>query len=218
MYSFCSMLECPISAMNSSKEIFPSLSLSASMMVLSTICCSCTSVKFAPTIIFNTVKSSPFEMNPSPSTSYTRKANFNFLCGSPCTEKVESAVTNSRKSTVSSPSESNSAITRSMRGFVANSGICINSSIVIRPEASLSSLLKRLCRRLISSSLKLVRFSMAWISSGVSEEPFAPMLACTQPNQPKRREDGRKCEGEKGEDRSHCRDEVKRGVNLLNFS
>lgn len=76
---------------NSSKFNFPSPSWSASMMVLSTICCSCWSCdqadernrgrpglvhtfKLLPTIIFNTKKSSPLEMNPSRSTSYTLKA------------------------------------------------------------------------------------------------------------------------------------------------
>lgn len=44
------------------------------MIVLSTICCNCWSFKLLPTIIFNTKNSSPFEMRPSRSISYTLKA------------------------------------------------------------------------------------------------------------------------------------------------
>lgn len=54
---------------NSSKLILPSRSLSASMIVLSTICCSYTSFRLLPTIIFSTMNSSPFEMYPSRSMS-----------------------------------------------------------------------------------------------------------------------------------------------------
>lgn len=42
---------------------------SALMIVRSTSCCSCRSVRLFPTIIFSTVKSYPFEMNPSLSMS-----------------------------------------------------------------------------------------------------------------------------------------------------
>ena len=52
-------------SVNSSKLILPSQSLSALMMVLSTSCYSCTSLRLLPTIILSTVKSSPFEMYPS---------------------------------------------------------------------------------------------------------------------------------------------------------
>ena len=52
----------PLTAQNSSKEIFPSPSVSAWMMVLSTICCSCVSFRLFPTIIFSTWNSSPLEM------------------------------------------------------------------------------------------------------------------------------------------------------------
>lgn len=51
--------------LNSSKEIFPSKSLSALIIVLSTSCYNYTSVRLVPTIIFSTVNSSPFEMYPS---------------------------------------------------------------------------------------------------------------------------------------------------------
>lgn len=44
------------------------------MIVLSTICCNCWSFKLFPTIIFNTKNSSPFEISPSRSMSYTLKA------------------------------------------------------------------------------------------------------------------------------------------------
>ena len=49
-------------ALNSSKLSFPSPSLSASMIVLSTICCNCASFKLFPTIILSTRNNSPFEM------------------------------------------------------------------------------------------------------------------------------------------------------------
>ena len=42
-----------------SKLVLPSLSKSASMMVLSTICYSCWSLRLLPTIIFSTMNSSP---------------------------------------------------------------------------------------------------------------------------------------------------------------
>lgn len=52
----------PTTAQNSSKDILPSPSLSALIMVLSTICWSCVSFRLLPTIIFSTWKSSPLEM------------------------------------------------------------------------------------------------------------------------------------------------------------
>ena len=80
-------------AANSSNDSLPSPSLSASMIVLSTICCSCWSFRrceqckcqplymvskrtfrLFPTICFNTKNSSPLLMNPSLSISYTLKA------------------------------------------------------------------------------------------------------------------------------------------------
>ena len=51
-----------LTAQNSSKDILPSPSLSALIMVLSTICWSCVSFRLLPTIIFSTWKSSPLEM------------------------------------------------------------------------------------------------------------------------------------------------------------
>lgn len=54
--------ELRLTAQNSSKDILPSPSLSAFIMVLSTICWSCVSFKLLPTIIFSTWKSSPLEM------------------------------------------------------------------------------------------------------------------------------------------------------------
>lgn len=83
---------------NSSKLSLPSPSLSASMIVLSTICCSWWSYdisqysilgilhsdisfrtfKLLPTIIFNTKNSSPLEMKPSRSISYTLNATVGY--------------------------------------------------------------------------------------------------------------------------------------------
>lgn len=51
-----------LTAQNSSKDILPSPSLSALMMVLSTICWSWVSFKLFPTIILRTWKSSPLDM------------------------------------------------------------------------------------------------------------------------------------------------------------
>lgn len=47
----------------------PTITRSAFIIVLSTSCCSCRSVRLFPTIIFSTVNSSPFVMNPSSSMS-----------------------------------------------------------------------------------------------------------------------------------------------------
>jgi hypothetical protein len=47
---------------------------SAFIIVLSTSCCSCKSVRLFPTIIFSTVNSSPLVMKPSSSMSYILKA------------------------------------------------------------------------------------------------------------------------------------------------
>ncbi len=44
-------------------------------MVRSTSCCSCVSVRLVPTMALRMWKRSPLEMNPSPLTSYMRKAN-----------------------------------------------------------------------------------------------------------------------------------------------
>ena len=51
--------------LKSSSEIFPSLSLSARCKVVRAMFCSCSSLRFLPTISFNTVNSSSCVMNPS---------------------------------------------------------------------------------------------------------------------------------------------------------
>ena len=58
---FC-FLPLRLTAQNSSKDILPSPSLSALMMVLSTICWSCVSFRLLPTIIFRTWNNSPLDM------------------------------------------------------------------------------------------------------------------------------------------------------------
>lgn len=55
---------------------------SAFIIVLSTSCCNCKSVKLLPTIIFNTVNNSPFVMYPSSSISYILNANSIFFYSS----------------------------------------------------------------------------------------------------------------------------------------
>ena len=108
-------------SVNSSKLIFPSKSLSAFMIVLSTNCCNYTSLRLFPTIILSTMNSSPLEMNPSLLMSYIQKANLSFSSWVLPADSEFNPCTNSRKEILPSLFLSNTAITRFTRGLFANS-------------------------------------------------------------------------------------------------
>ena len=127
---------------NSSKLILPSKSLSALIMVLSTNCYNYTSFKLFPTLIFRTVKSSPFDIKPSLFMSYIQNANRSFSSQDEPADNEFRPYTNSKNEILPSLFLSRTAITLLTKGLFANSGISKNSSGSSEPLLSLSNLLK----------------------------------------------------------------------------
>lgn len=128
-----------ITLQNSSNEIFPSPSWSPSSIDLSTICCSCTSVRLEPTIIFNTRNNSPFDMYPSASISYTWNANLSLSSLVPLSLSVLRTLINSENWISSSLFVSKICNIRSSSGLRARSGMERNSLVVRVPLPSLSN-------------------------------------------------------------------------------
>ncbi|KAH3668143.1 hypothetical protein OGAPHI_001897 [Ogataea philodendri] len=136
--------------LNSSKLSLSSPSSSFSIMVRSTSCCNCTSLSEFATIMRSTRNSSPFEMYPSLSMSYTRNRNLSLSSTDPL-EKIDSPATNSLKSMSPPLLVSKMSITRLANGFCPIPGIDRNSSLSMAPELSVSNFMKRLANRSISS-------------------------------------------------------------------